>query len=254
VAALDFHRDALVHRESRPEFHLDGLGRPFTDEQVVRLLDVLNQRIVHLVAGHADGLAVDDARKRNHGDVGGAAADVDDHVARSFLDGHAGADGGGHGFLHEVDLTGLGAIRAVLDGAFFDLRDFRRDADDDAGPHPHGAVVRLLDEVRQHLFRDLEVGDDAVLHRFDGDDVAGRAPEHFLGFLADRLDTSGDLVDGHDRRLVDDDTLATRVHAGVGGAKVDGEVARKKREERTKRQLNSCSPAGILTPASEPAI
>jgi hypothetical protein len=94
------------------------------------------------------------------------------------------------------------------------------------GPDPDVAVVRLLDEVGQHLLGDLEVGDDAVLHRLDRHDVAGRAPEHLLGVLADRLDAAVHLVDRDDRRLVDDDALARGVDAGVGRAEVDREIAR----------------------------
>ena len=49
-------------------------------------------------------------------------------------------------------------------------------------------VVHFLDEVLQHLLGDGEVGDHAVLHRADRDDVARRLAEHHLRFLADRLD------------------------------------------------------------------
>ena len=59
--------------------------------------------------------------------------------------------------------------------------------------HQHLAVVRLLDEVVQHLLGVLEVGDDAVLHGLDGDDVARRAAEHLLGLLADGFHLAGDL-------------------------------------------------------------
>jgi hypothetical protein len=45
-------------------------------------------------------------------------------------------------------------------------------------------VVHLLDEVAEHLLADLEVGDDAVLQRPDGLDVAGRAADHPLGLGA----------------------------------------------------------------------
>jgi hypothetical protein len=207
----------------------------FTDEQVVRLLDVLNDRLVHLVARHADRLAVDDAGERDHRDVGGAAADVDDHVAGRLGDRHAGADRGGHRFLDQVHFTGLGAVGAVLDRALLHLRDFGRDADDDAWPDPDIPVVRLLDEVGQHLLGDLEVGDDAVLHRFDGDDVAGRPTQHLLRILADRFDAAVDLVDGDNRGLVDHDALATRVDACIGGAEINGEIAREQRQKRAKR-------------------
>ena len=98
--------------------------------------------------------------------------------------------------------------------------------------HQHLAVVRLLDEVVQHLLGDFEVGDDAVFHRLDGDDVAGRAAQHFLRLFADGLHFAGVLVDGDDGRLVDDDALAARVDQRVGGAEIDGQIAGENAEER----------------------
>ena len=172
--------------------------------------------------------------QRDDGDVGGAAADVDHHVARRLLDRQAGADRRRHRLLDQVHLAGLGAVGAVLDRALLHLGDLGRHADDDPRPHPDRPVVRLLDEVGQHLLGDVEVGDDAVLHRLDGDDVAGRAAEHLLGFTADGLDAAVQLVDRDDRRLVDDDALALGVDAGVGRAEVDGEVSREGGEERPK--------------------
>ena len=56
------------------------------------------------------------------------------------------------------------------------------------------AVVRLLDEVGQHLLGDLEIGDDAVLHRFDRHDVARRPAEHLLGVPANGFDAAVDLL------------------------------------------------------------
>ena len=48
--------------------------------------------------------------------------------------------------------------------------------------------MNLADEVLDHLFRDLEIGDDAVAHRADRLDVAGRAAQHHLGVVADGAD------------------------------------------------------------------
>src|SRR5262249_50958246 len=98
------------------------------------------------------------------------------------------------------------------------------DSDDDAGVHQHFAPVRLLNKVIQHALGDLEIGDDAVLHRFNGDDIAGCAAQHFLGFLADGLDFARVLVDGDDGRLVDDNALALRIDKSIGGPQIDGEV------------------------------
>ena len=209
----------------RAEGDLDLLGGALADEQVVLALQVGDDGLVHLVSGHADGARVDDAGERDDGDIGGAAADVDDHVAAGFGDGQACADGGDHGLLDEMNFGGLGAVGGVHDGALFNLRDLRGDTDDDAGMHHHLAVVGLLDEVVEHLFGVAEVGDDAVFHGLDGDDVAGGAAEHLLGLFADGLNLIGDLVDGDDGGLVDDDAFAGGEDERVRRAEIDGQVA-----------------------------
>ena len=55
-------------------------------------------------------------------------------------------------------------------------------------------LVRLADEVAEHPLGRLEVGDDAVAHRLDRGDVAGRAAEHLLGFVADGFDLGVDVL------------------------------------------------------------
>jgi hypothetical protein len=89
------------------------------------------------------------------------------------------------------------------------------------------ALVRLLDEVIQHPFSDLEIGDDAVPQRFDHHEVSGRAPQHFLGGLADCLYRARVLIDGDAGRLVHHDPSAPDLHAGVHRPQVNRQVAGK---------------------------
>ena len=110
-----------------------------------------------------------------------------------------------------IDLARAGRQRGLPDGALLDLGDARGNAIDDARAHQRATVVRLADEVAQHRLGDLEVGDHAVLHRADGDDVAGRAAEHLLGLLADRehlVGAAAVLDHGDHGRLGQDDALA----------------------------------------------
>ena len=86
-------------------------------------------------------------------------------------------------------------------------------------------LVHLLDEVTEHLLRDVEVGDHAVLERADRGDRAGRAPEHPLRLDADRMHLARALVDRDDGRLGEHDAAPADVDEGVGGAEVDGHVA-----------------------------
>ena len=129
-----------------------------------------------------------------------------------------------------------------------------RHADDDARAHPDVAVVGLLDEVGQHLFGDVEVGDDAILHRLDRDDVAGRAAQHLLRFATDGFDAAVDLVDRHDRRLVDDDAAAFRIDAGIGRPEIDRQIGREKRQKRTQTQVTSLSDSGVAAACRRAAM
>src|SRR2546426_2811033 len=232
VAPFDLHRQLLVERERRADVDLDLLRGALADQQVVLALDVLDDVLVHAVARDAHRSRVDDPGHRDHRDVRRPPADVHDHVARRLSDWKTRPDRRGHRLLDEVDLGSLRPVRAVLDRALLDLGDIGGNADDDARPYAQGAVVRLLDEVIEHLLRVLEVGDDAVLHRPDGADVRRCAAQHLLRPLADRLDASRSLIDGDDRGLAQDDPLALRVDQRGGGSEVDGKIVREETEHR----------------------
>ena len=199
-----------VERVRVADLHLDALGRLLADGEVVLALQVRDDRLVHLVAADAHALRVDDAGERDDGDLGGAAADVDDHVAGGLGDGQPGADGRRHRLLDQVDLARAGALGALLDGALLDLGDAEGDADDDARLDQRAAVVRAGDEVAEHRLGDLEVGDDAVAQRADRLDVARRAAEHLLGLAPDGEDlvaAAGVALDGDDGGLARDNPL-----------------------------------------------
>jgi hypothetical protein len=87
--------------------------------------------------------------------------------------------------------------------------------------------VGLANEVLQHLLGHFKICNDAVLHRSDGNDVAGGAAEHFFGFLADGFYFIGKLVDGNDGRFANDDPPSFGKHERVRGAQVDSQIARK---------------------------
>jgi hypothetical protein len=59
-------------------------------------------------------------------------------------------------------------------------------------------------------------------------DRAGGAAQHALGLAAHGVDFAGTLVDGHHGRLGEHDAAAADVDESVGGAQVDGDIARAK--------------------------
>ena len=101
--------------------------------------------------------------------------------------------------------------------------------DDDLGFRPGAALVHLADEMLDHLFGDIEVGNHTVAHRANGLDRARRAAQHHLGILAhcQNLLFAFLGVVGNHRRLVQHDALALDVDKCVGRTKVDRHIGRK---------------------------
>ena len=86
VAPADLGLDLLLHRVGGADLELDLLGGLLADQQLVLALGVVDDRLVELVAADADRLRDDDPAERDHGDLAGAAADVDDHRAGRLAD------------------------------------------------------------------------------------------------------------------------------------------------------------------------
>src|SRR5919106_689114 len=224
VAAPNLGLDLLLELPRRADLELELLSGLLPDEELVLLLDVAHDRLVHLVTADADGLRDDDAAEGDDGDLGGAAADVHDHVPGRLGDRQAGADGRRHRLFDQVSLARSGREGRLFNGALLHSRDAARHADDDAWVG-EAVVVHLLDEVAEHRLGHVEVGDDAVLQRPDGRDGAGRAAEHALGLDPDGVDFARALVDSDHGRLGEHDSAPADVDERVRRAEVDSHLA-----------------------------
>src|SRR6185369_9103118 len=140
-------------------------------------------------------------------------------------------------------MAGAGRLGRLAHGALLALRHAERHADDDTGPDQGLPVVDLLDAVPEHRLGDLEVGDDPVLERPDGGDVARRAAEHPLRFGADGEHAPaalGVLLDGDDGRLIAYDALAPHEDERVRRSQVDREIVREQPEDRVEHHAARC--------------
>ena len=190
-------RDALlvvVARVGRADGDLDVLGRALAEQQVVLAPGVGDDVLVELVAADAQAATDDDAAEADDRDLRRAAADVDDQAAGWLADGQARTDRRGHGLLDEPRPARAGVEGRVADGALLDFGHAARDADQHPRPRDEAdAVVHLVHEVLDHLLGHVEVADDAVAQRPDGDDVGRRAAEHALRLGADGQHALGAL-------------------------------------------------------------
>src|SRR5215207_9507077 len=210
VAAADLHADILFHRHGAANGDLDLFGRPLADAQVVLALDVVGNGFVEAVAPDSQGASDDDPVERDHRDLGGAAADVDNHIARGIGDRHASPDGRSQRFGDQKSLARPGGEGGVPHGPPFDAGHPGRNADHDLWPHQREAAAALVDEVAQHLLGDDVVGDHPVSHRaHDFDRLARLATKHIARFQPDRFHLAVFGGDRYDGRLVYDDATTT---------------------------------------------
>src|SRR6185436_1145290 len=198
-----------LQRNRRAEADLDPLRGGLADEEAVGPPHELDDGLIQLVAPGPDRRVTHDTRQRDDRDVGGSAADVDDHAADQSLHRQAYADRRGHRFSHHEQALDPGRLGRVAHGAALDLGDPGRDADHHGGLDPQdGPVDHHPEEMAQHLFGDMEIGDDPVLHGAHRQDTFRSAAQHPLGLQPDAQDVAGGLIDGGDRRLVQHDPFA----------------------------------------------
>jgi hypothetical protein len=99
-------------------------------------------------------------------------------------------------------------------------------------------MVYLLDEVAQHGFSDLEVGNYAVLHGPDGHDIARRSAQHSLCFLTDCQHVGGASLNGHDGGFSQYNAPISYVNEGIGSPEVYPNVVGKQAFDLREHELN----------------
>ncbi len=203
--------------------HLDKFGGAFAHLHVVSAAHVADYIFGEVVAGDLDGFVGDDTAQRDNGDLGGAAAYVDYHVAGGGLHIQTDAEGGRHGFIDHVDIAAAGMFAGVAHGAYLHFGRSRGYAHDHAqrGGEPSAVAARFFHQAANHEFGGVEVGYHTLTQRPYGGDVRILASTHLLGFLAHGLELLGGLVDGHDGRLVDDNFVVMQDDS-IGRSKVNG--------------------------------
>src|SRR3989344_716875 len=223
VAALDEHRELLLERHRRTDVYLYILGHLVADGEVEGLFDVVGDRGIDAVPRALHRSRRNDAAQSEDGDVGRAAADIDDHVSGRFLNGDACADGGEDGLLHDICVLRSRLDRRLDDCAALGRGDSCRHREQHLRFPDVPFAERLADEVAEHGLGHAVIGDDTVFHGTVRDDGFGCLPYHILRLNADCEYLVVLLGHGNDGRLIQHDTLFRHIHERVRRAEVDAE-------------------------------
>src|SRR5690606_8781947 len=132
VAALDLDLLHFGAGEGQADIFLDHFGGGFADQHAVVAADVVDDRLVELVAAHAHGAGIDHTAQRDDAHFRRAAADVYHHRTFGFRHRQVGADGSRHGLFDQINLRGACADGRLADGATLHLGRTAGDTDDDA--------------------------------------------------------------------------------------------------------------------------
>ena len=85
-------------------------------------------------------------------------------------------------------------------------------------------MVYFGNEGSQHRLGNIKIGNHAVFHRADGDDVAGGASEHRLGFVTHGEHVFGAGLDGDNGGFAQHDAFIFQENQRVGGSEIDTNV------------------------------
>ena len=224
AAALDLHglvEISLLGAAGHVLFQL--FGGALANGNAVLVAHELEDLFVVVVAGHAHAGGLDLAAQRKHCNIGGAAADINDHAALRLGDVDAGAKGSGNGFVDQVHLTGTSGHHSLHHGIAFNAGNGGGHTDGHAGLD-HVGAVHLLDKTADQLTGHGMVTDHTVLQREDGRNIVRGAAHHSKGLIACFQHGLLAGIHCHNAGLVEHNALALLRNDNGSGTKIDTDI------------------------------
>ena len=176
-----------------------------------------------MVARHANTGGLDLAAQRQDSDIGGAAADINDHPAIGLGDVDAGTQCSGNGLIDQVDLTGTSGHHGLHHGITLNAGDGSGHADSHPGLD-HVGAVHLIHKPADQLPGHGVVADDAVLQRENGGNIVGGAAYHGQGLVAHLQHGVLAGIHCHHAGLVEHDPLPCLCNDNGRCAQIDADV------------------------------
>ena len=84
IPPFDLHLTMIRLIPGRTDRFFHPFGRRLADKQTMAAADVIDDRLIEGIPGHADRCRIDDSAKREHCDFRCAAADIDHQRSRGL--------------------------------------------------------------------------------------------------------------------------------------------------------------------------
>ena len=138
--------------------------------------DVVDDGLIESVTSHPDRGGIDNAAKRQHGHLGGAAANIYHQGTGGLGHRQRGTNSHSHGFLDQEHFARASSDGRLTNRTALHLIGTPRHTDHDSGAGEETIFLDLTDKIFEHYLGDSEVSNNAFFERPDRLDVAGRAP------------------------------------------------------------------------------
>ena len=226
VTAANLHNSRLVNLHCGTDFNLNIFCCTLADKHIKGFADITHNSTVNSIAAAAYALADNNAAQRNYGNLTGTAADINNHAAGCFLYRQAGTDCCSHRFFNQISLTRTCFNSSINNGTLFYFRNTGRHANQNTRTYKGTVAHSLLNKILQHRLSNFIVGNNAILHRTDSDNVTGSTANHSLGLRTDCQYLVSILFNSYYRRLADNNTLILAMHQRIRSAQIYTHVIR----------------------------
>ena len=151
VTSAYIHRLILCKRIAGSNLNLNILCGTLTDQKIVFLTHIADQRLIKIISGNLDRCTYNRSSKRNDSDIRSTASDIYDHISAWSCNIDSRTDCSSDRLLNNFYLAGTSLISSVLNGLLLYLSNTTRYADADAWLTEALLAKCFLDKVLDHL-------------------------------------------------------------------------------------------------------
>ena len=206
----------FVSRECRSDGKLKFFCRSLADVELVLFSHIFDDCFIEFIACNLNGCAGYDSAEGNNRNIRGSATDIDYHNPIRLGNINSRTDCSGNRFFHQIYILAACLRGCFSYRSFLNFGNAARNAYHNFRLKNPAASACLPDEMLQHSLGYVIIRNNAVTQRSYCYNVCRRSSEHLSRFFADCKNFVGVLVDGNNRRFIQNDAFAFYIYKYIG--------------------------------------
>ena len=224
IPAPDIQNLIAGANKSRTDTHFDFFSRTLTNHDVEILLYISSNVFIKLIAGNAQGFAGNDTAQRNHRNIRSTATDIHHHGATRLNDIETCAQSCCQRFFNQLRMAGTCLLGSFLYSPLFHHRAARRNTNHNPRTEHKTAAHNLFNEMAQHALRNIIICNNTFAQRTNSYNITRRTANHLPCLFTDSQHPVRIPVNGHHRRLTQNNALAFHIYQHICSAQVNTNI------------------------------